>query len=226
MGIFESLRQGAVKTKLQAEIALLERQIVQKKNAFGVELYDKMSGQKSSNKIPGINVEIPALASLFPHNSDMIRDHMDRCRRDLQPKLNERSACLIELEKLSAISERSSANQGTITRAGTWMSNTGKDVELRLRIKMLERDICLRKEKFGIDVYDIVVESANNTKSEANTNKITAGVNKIAQLAGVKNKAEKEIQDCIQIASRQVKLLQQQIESKHREITAIGEGLR
>jgi hypothetical protein len=53
---------------------------------------------------------------------------------------------------------------------------------------------------------------------------LTAGIGKIGQLAGVSNKSEKEIQDCIQMAARQVAVLCQQIESKKREIAAVDVG--
>jgi hypothetical protein len=227
MGILDNIRGGAVKTKLQAEIALLERQIVQKKSALGVELFDKMTAQQNSNKVPGINVAIPSLSSLFPHNSDMIRDQLDECRRDLQPKINEMNACSIELEKLAATRERANPNQGTFTKAGAWMSNTSKDAELRVRNKLLEREIYQRKERFGIDVYDIVVEGIHDASpNKRSGNVIASGIGKISQLTGVTNKAEKEIHDCIQMAARQVSVLRQQIESKHREIVAVNEGVR
>ena len=227
MGFFDNLRNGAVKTKLQAEISLLERQVVQKKSALGVEIYDKMTAQQNANKIPGINVAIPVPASLFPHNSDVIRDQLDDCRRDLQPKINEMNACSIELEKLAATRERAKPNQGTFSKAGEWMSNTGKDTELRVRIKLLEREIYQRKERFGVDVYDIVVENVHDsTSNHKSGNVITSGIGRIGQLTGVTNKAEKEIHDCIQMTSRQVTLLRQQIESKHREIQAVNEGVR
>lgn len=227
MGIFDNIRNSAVKTKLQTEISLLERQIIQKKSALGVELYDKMTAQQNSNKVPGINVAIPVPASLFPQNSDIIRDQLDDCRRDLQPKINEMNACSIELEKLAATRERANPNQGTFTKAGAWMSNTGKDAELRVRIKFLEREIYQRKEKFGVDVYDIVVENVQDTSSNKRSgNVIASGIGKIGQLTGVTNKAEKEIHDCIQMAVRQVTVLRQQIESKHREIVAVNEGVR
>lgn len=227
MGIFDNLRNGAVKTKLQAEISLLERQIVQKKSALGVELYDKMTSQLSSNKVPGINVAIPIPASLFPHNSDVIRDQLDDCRRDLQPKISEMNACSIELEKLAATRERANPNQGTFTKAGAWMSNTGKDAELRVRIKLLEREIYQRKERFGVDIYDIVVENVQEaTSTQKSGNFIASGIGKIGQITGVTNKAEKEIHNCIQLANRQVTVLRQQIESKHREIVAVDEAGR
>lgn len=229
MGVFDNIRNGAVKTKLQAEIALLERQIVQAKSAMGVQLYDKMTAQQNSNKVPGINVSIPLPSSLFPHNSDVIRDQLDDCRRDLQPKINEMNACSIELEKLAATRERANPNQGTFSKAGAWMSNTGKDAELRVRIKLLEREIYQRKEKFGVDVYDIVVENVTDNDSDKRTrtgNVLTTGIGKIGQLTGVTNKTEKEIHDCIQMAARQVTVLRQQIDSKNREIVAVNEGVR
>lgn len=225
MGILDNIRNSAVKTKLQAEIVLLERQITQQKSALGVELFDKMVAQQNSNKVPGINVALPVPANIFPHNADAIRDQLDECRRDLQPKINEKNACTIELEKLAATRERADPKQDTLRKAGAWMSNTSKDAELRVRIKLLEREIYQRKEKFGVDVYDIVVENVNDNKSKTG-NVLSTGIGRIGQLAGVTNKAEKEIQECIQMAARQVSVLQQQIESKQREIIAVDAGAR
>jgi hypothetical protein len=227
MGIFDNLRNGAVKAKLQAEISLLERQIIQKKSSLGVELYDKMTAQQNSNKVPGINVAIPLPASLFPHNSDVIRDQLNDCQRDLQPKINEMNACSIELEKLAALREKNNPNQGTLLKAGTWVSNTGKDAELRVRIKFLEREIYQRKEKFGVDVFDVVVQNIRDANdNQKGGNILTSGLGKIGQLTGVTNKSEKEIHDCIQLAARHVTMLQKQIECKHREIDAVNEGVR
>ena len=226
MGIFDNLRNNAVKTKLQAEISLLERQITQHKSALGVDLYDKMTAQQNSSKVPGINVAIPLPASLFPHNADAIRDHLDECRRNLQPKINERNACTIELEKLAATRERVTPNQDSLTKASTWMSNTSKDAELRVRIKLLDREIYQQKEKFGVNVYDIVVQNLNENTKNKSGNILTSGIGKIGQMAGVSNKAEKEIQECIQMAARQISVVRQQIESKQREIEAIDQGFR
>jgi hypothetical protein len=225
MGIFDKLKNSATKTKLQAEIALLERQIVSKKSTLGVELYDKMTAQQNSNKVPGINVTIPVPASLFPHNADAIRNQLDDCRRELQPKIDEKNACTIELERLTATRERVNPNDGTFSKAGAWMSNTGKDAELRLRIKFIEREIYQRKEKFGVDVYDIVVENVSDGNKNKSGNVLAAGMGKIGQLTGVTNKAEKEIHDCIQMTARQVSVLRQQIDSKQREIIALNDGV-
>jgi hypothetical protein len=220
MGIFDSVRNGAVKAKLHAEIALLDRQIVQQQSALGVELYDKLTTQQN-NKMLGTGIAIP-MPSIFHSNADAIRGPLEDCRRDVVVKQNEKEACKLELEKIGVNRERAPpavTNQDAVKKAGSWVTDTGKEAQLNVRIKLLEREIHQRKEKFGVQVFDLVVETNAAEKKKGNT--LVAGIGKLTG-----GTSEKDIQDCISSAARQVALTRQQKDAKLREIAAIDEGAR
>lgn len=227
MGMLDRVRKSAHKAKVTAEVALLDRQVVQLQSAMGVELYDRLSLQQQQQQhrlpLPGAVIALPSFWQNHA-SADATRGPLEECRRDIQVRTNEREACALELEKLAVNRERAPpavTNQDVLKKAGSWVTDTGKEANLNLRIKWLEREIHQRKEKFGVEVFDLVTDAAAVEAKKKSSSMVSGAIGK---LAGSGASREKEIQDCVTSWSRQVALIRQQKEAKLREIAAIDEG--
>jgi hypothetical protein len=78
-GMLENVRRTALKTKIRGEMALLDRQIYLLMCQFGVDYYD---AAVSAFGVQHRRYPIPSA----------IADAFDRCRDDIQVKLNEKNA--------------------------------------------------------------------------------------------------------------------------------------
>jgi hypothetical protein len=237
MGIFDSVKNSAAKAKLNAEIVLLDRQINTQLHSFGVEFFDKLvkaAAPYSNSSTSTLN------AAVLPSSAvaDAMRSVFDECRHDVQAKQNEHDANRIEAEKVACNKERSAAkslNQSTMTKAGNWMTDTSKEAQLKVRNKLLEREINQRKGQFGVEVFDIVLTAMGGSGTAAASGgggggALAAAVAKtksgiIGTLAGSHAADKEAIAKCIANASRAVGLLRAQKDSKLREIAAIDQGV-
>lgn len=218
MGIFDSVKKASLKAKLNAEIALLDRDITSKQGAFGVDLYDKLVAMERGS----INKTGLSLPGIFHANEAAIHGPFDAAKRDIRVKQNERDAKELEIEKIGVDRERAPPpvnSQQQLAKAGSWMSSTSTEAKLTVQIKLLDREINQRKQLFGVEVFDLVVDTANDPKNKSGiSTKIAAGFSKLQT-------SEKEIQETCRVAKREVNLVRAQKEAKLREIAAIDDGV-
>lgn len=231
MGFFDSVKNGAVKTKVQGEIVLIDRQIATQQSAFGVDFYDKVAAASTAFSVVSTAV------------ADAMKIPFDECRRDVHVKCNERDAAVLEVERVGCSKERSAAknlNAGVMTKAGNWMSDTGKEAQLKVRIKLLEREMYLRKQRFGVAAFESIMEahqeSSNSNNNSAANNMRTNATAATAAVGGMMQKitggatgnaaADREkITNCLDTFARTINLLKAQKEAKQREIAAIEPGV-
>lgn len=205
-GVFDNVRKTAVKTKIRGEIALLDRQIYLLQCAFGIEYYDAVVAFGQQHR----RYPIPSA----------ITNAFDQCRDDIQVKLNEKAAKDLDIEHVVVNKERSAAmpptaNTSQLQRTSQWVTETATEGKLRLQVKLLERDIKLRKEQFGVAVFDAVLQNAtqkSNIKG-ALQNMVGAGAD------------ERKVEEILRNSAREIGILRQQKQGKERELQAVDSGV-
>jgi hypothetical protein len=246
MGFFTSVKNAGAKAKLKGEIALLDREIQTRRHSLGVELYNLLQLTEHSKTV---NIATP---SIFHANESQIKIPYEACRADLRILQNEMEAKRLELERIAVNRERARpprTNQERLEKAGSWMSDTGSEAKLQVELKMLERKMKSRKEKFGVDVCEhldtLPSKTSESTAASRAMNKtdekkkgsgrlgILTGGSK-SPVSGVKSgiasqfsklsKSEKEIQECLGRAKRDITFIENQKDLKNREIERLEES--
>jgi rRNA-processing protein FCF1 len=206
-GMIENVRRTALKTKIRGEMALLDRQIYLLQCQFGIDYYDAVAAFGQQHR-------------RFPIPS-AIADAFDHCRDDIQVKLNEKNAKDLEVEYVVVNKERSAAlpksNTSTLQRSSQWVNETATEGKLRVQVKLLERDMKLRKEQFGVAVFDVVLAHATQK-----TNHIKGAIQNVVNAAAGD---ERKVDEVLRNAAREIGILRQQKQGKERELQAVDQGV-
>lgn len=228
-----SAKKAATKAKINGEISLLDREIVARKKAFGIELYDLIAGKESKER----NAILHTPALFKPVESE-IKEPLESCRAEVEEKLADKHAKENELLLLEVRIENEmpaySASE-TVTKAGKWVSNSGAQAKLQYEIMMLDREIKLRKEQFGLEVWDTVFEHVSMTKMVARESKkggikavtgTLGGIGKsvkssISSNLGKLSKDEQAIEECLEKAKKDVMYIEGNKKRKEREIASL-----
>jgi len=161
MGVFGGVKKAAALSKLKYDTVLLDRQIEAEKKKLGDELFKVMfeAGDDNDN---GTKNEIPASIYLA-------------CRDDISNLVEKRQARLEELEHIEAKREERGRDStaadggGAAKAAGQWISTGASATKLRTEIAYYDREIRLRKEIFGVQVFDelsLMVTASEDDDSE------------------------------------------------------------
>jgi len=219
---FTKVKNVSLATKVKGEVALLDRESKVQRQAFGVELYDLLESMTVSQPLGGS-------VSFLGTQSQQIKQVYDACQLDVRKLQDEQEAKRQEMEHLQVNRERAlpvNTNQEKLQRAGQWVSSHTNETKLRAEITLLDRKIKSRKEVFGLDVFDLILDPVPGTSPSAILNEDSEGRSSI--LGGVKDgivnqlsklsSDEKKIQQCIEKAKSDHALIQQRKERKEREI--------
>jgi hypothetical protein len=182
MGMFDNVKKAARKTKLQGELMLVQRELESLQKKSGAELftvlydweqqllhlkYDDDYTQKEEQPLPqeaedaGVTaLPVPALTIVYHAAREDIMDMVEK----RQFKVEEVDVVECKLENtVPATTAKAKAQNAT-----HWMSNTGTLAKLRTEIVHLEREINIRKEIFGVQVFNEIdfYDESNNTLKE------------------------------------------------------------
>lgn len=215
MGIFDSVRNNALKTKLRGELVLIDRQITVEKGKLGVALYDAIMDLQrkhhNTNKWPSCVT------------SD-IKEEFEATKLEISKKADIKEAKELEVEKIAVNQERAPPPVTTQERAsvaGRMLTSSASSTKLRVQSSLIGREIRAIKEAFGVSVFDRVVAKVHSSETSGSggvKNAIKAGIGKIRDEDGIR--------DVLVSAKREMAQLLQQQESRKREITAIDQGVR
>jgi hypothetical protein len=222
MGFFASVQNAATKVKLQGEIALVDREIKARQQQFGIDLYNVVSLNEKSK------VGTFKTPSLFHAAASEIKLPFDECHAEIKVFQNELDAKTQEYDKIELSRERyvrptQGNNEAFTTRTGNRVSDYARESKLVVQMTLLGRQIKQRKEQFGVDVCALSVASKKDARGKTGTfgGKAT-GVKK--GLAGQLSKLsgdESKIQEVIDIAKKDVDMLEKKKASKEREIALL-----
>eukprot|EP00980_Cylindrotheca_fusiformis_P014787 scaffold4026_cov117-Cylindrotheca_fusiformis.AAC.22 len=213
MGIFDKAKKQAQKAKIRGDIVLLERQVNTKKKAFGVEFYDLITNDK--NKLLGVSA-----GTIFKGQREELKEPFERARDDIagkqaQKDIHQKDLDVMEVKGAHTLPDTTVGEK--MNKAGAAMSNAAKSTQLSGKMALIDREIKIRKEQFGVEVF----EHFSPTVAEGDSK---GGVSKrISEKLSGLTQHEKDIQACIDSAKSQVASIEEKITSKKREMSFLDD---
>lgn len=212
MGIWDKVKKEGQKVKLQGEIALLKRDITGRQKAFGVELYDLLTNDKQ--KLLGVSA-----GTLFKGQQEELKEPFERAREDvvgIQSRKDQKQKELDVLEVKGAHTLPDYTVGQKANKAGRAIANGAKGTKLQAEMAFLDREIKVRKEQFGVDVFALA-RNSEERKSKNPVKRLSTAVANLSQ-------QEQDIQACIDKAKADVTRLEGKIHSKQMEIHSLNDG--
>ena len=213
------MRASTQKTKLQGEMVLLDREMTNRKHAFGVELYGLLT---TDAQVFGGGV-ISKNSKVFQLQQSHLSEPFDACKSDIGDIEAQQQSYRNEQEILQASRMRGGppVTAGEkLAKAGQWVSTNATETKLEAQIKLLDRDIRRRKEVFGVQVYDSYLAKGLAEPEPQSGGGMRERLS--ARLSQYSPK-EKRIQDCLDRAKTALGLLERQHAMKRKEIEQLDE---
>ena len=221
--LWDKLKAGTKKTKIQGELALLDREITNRKYAFGIELYDLL---ETEAKVFGGGVVSKTNSKVFQLQQTHLSEPFEACRKDIRDIEAHQQSHRNEQEILQA-SRMNGASASTagekLAKAGQWVSTNAVETKLEAQIKLLDRDIRRRKEMFGLQAYDSYVATG---LAEPAPQKGGGMRERLAARMSQYSPKEKRIQECLDRTKHAVGLLERQHDLKTKEIELLDEIIK
>lgn len=195
MGIFDSFKKGATKTKIQGEIVLLDREIAAIKKEFGVTLFDLLSKAVDGNTTPDLLKKQTEVANSF-----------ETFYKDVQDIIKEKEVKLKEIDTYEAKKDTrlpATTTQEKLSNFGMLVGEQTHATKCKADIAMMDRNIKLKKEAFGVEIFDKVVMEAE----------VLTGLKALTSSA-----VDKEIAGAIDAAKQKVSVPVNKKDMKNREI--------
>eukprot|EP00584_Thalassiosira_punctigera_P010215 CAMPEP_0172546856 /NCGR_PEP_ID=MMETSP1067-20121228/16528_1 /TAXON_ID=265564 ORGANISM="Thalassiosira punctigera, Strain Tpunct2005C2" /NCGR_SAMPLE_ID=MMETSP1067 /ASSEMBLY_ACC=CAM_ASM_000444 /LENGTH=239 /DNA_ID=CAMNT_0013333845 /DNA_START=95 /DNA_END=814 /DNA_ORIENTATION=- len=235
MGFFDAIGDVANRAKLTGEIALLDRDITVRKKQFGVELYDIVDKHEKQKK-KGANsmLEIPGIFKTIEHE---IKEPVDKLSKEIRVLELEKRGVENEIELQGARQYRDVGTPASVG-LGKNVADKAKEAQLFVQIKYLDREMLIRKENFGLAIWDAVSEQqwihealADETKDKhglgviaGTVGGLTKGIKgTVAKTLGAFSSDEREIAACVNKAKEEVKSMEEKKRRKEMAVAAIIE---
>jgi hypothetical protein len=181
---WNKVKNEGAKAKLQAELKLLDRDAHKRKQQFGVDLYDLLSQQ--SKLAPAYISKLQA----------QIKEPYEQARHDITRLQMDRAQLQEQIELLQCNADRARpayTTKGHLLKAGQVVKDTGIEAKLQAQVVLVDRNIKIRKETFGVDVFTLLDANPEAAKN-----------NLIGNVAAKLSNREQEIQKCIEKAKHDV----------------------
>jgi hypothetical protein len=229
MGFFDAISDTAKRAQLNAEIALIDREMTAQKKAFGIALYDIIDKQhkrkqKSSSDNSFIPLEMPGI---FQTIENEIREPWEKYSREIRDMERDKK----DLETQVAVLE-ASKEEGMSKR----LSDGAKTAECNVKIAYLDREMKIRKEQFGLAVYDAATSNkwmheavADGFKGKGSLDAFKGAVGGIVsgtkgtvtKTLGKLSADEREIETCVNKFKGEIDNKEEERSRKSRELEAI-----
>jgi hypothetical protein len=212
MKFFDKAKKQAQKTKLRGDVILLERQTNTKKKAFGVEFYDLITNDK--NKLLGVSA-----GTIFKGQREELKEPFERARDDIagkkaQKDIHQKDMDVMEVKGAHTLPDATLGEKAN--KAGAVMSNAATSTKLSAKMALLDREMKIRKEEFGIELFEYFTEPAEGEKKGGMKKRMSESISGLTQ-------HEKDIQACIDAAKAEVAEVGDKITSKQREMNFLDE---
>lgn len=215
MGIWDKVKNEGKKVKLQGEIQLLKRELTARQKVFGIELYDLLTNDKQTL----LGVTAGTLFKGNTANQTEMKEPFERAREDImviQAIKDGKQKDLDVLEVKGAHTLPDATMGQKAAKAGAAMKNGAKGTKLQAEMALLDRDMKIRKEQFGVQIFH-VTRNSEDKKTNNPVKKLSNAVTNLSQ-------QEQLIQNCIDKAKTDVARIEKKIESKQFEIHALNDG--
>lgn len=207
------MKKSGLKTKLRGEIHLAERERRARKKRFGVEFYDLLTNDKQ--KLLGVSA-----GTLFKGTQDEeLKFAFERSRDDIagmQLRKDEKQKELDILEIKGSHTLPSYTMGQKMSQAGQAVADAGVTAKLKTEMAFIDLEMKIRKETFGLEVFDLTKDSDEQGKSPMGSISST--------ISGISDQ-EKGIQAVIDQAKKDVAVIERKIREKEREMGMIDEEL-
>jgi hypothetical protein len=232
MGFLNHVQSAALQAKGKGEIALMDREMATRKKAFGIALFDLMlaidkATIKAKMKTPSLlasysNMESAALMSCYEVAKAEVTKILNK------KSLKERELDFLELESLNQPTDTAAQKAKA---AGNWIANAGTETKLIASLALLDREIRIQKEAFGLKAYDLLPgESPQLVTMKDPADAKNAGLKRAAEETKVKEEAlelshvmaiKGNIQTCIDDAKVDIERIQLKKDKKLQEISIL-----
>jgi chromosome segregation ATPase len=215
MSMWDKVKKSGQKTKLRGNVVLLEREATARKKVFGIDLYDMMTNDK--NKLLGVTA-----GTLFKGQQTELKEPFGTARDDIagiqaQKDIKQKNIDVLEVKGANTLPD-STLNQ-KMTKAGRAISNASNATKLQGQMALLDREMKIRKEQFGIEIYDLSKASDEKESKKGLRASISNTLSNLSQ-------QEKDIQACIDAAKKEVGAIEGRIKSKQTEINVLDEEMK
>lgn len=202
---WDKVKKSGQKTKLRADIALVELEIKGRKKKFGVDLYDVLTNDKQ--KLLGISA-----GTLFKGKNDEMKAAFERARDDIAGMLArkedlQRQRDVLEVKGAHTLPDTTIGEK--MNKAGKAVADAGTDTKLRAQQALIDREMKIRKEEFGLEIFDACKQSEQKEK----------GI-KGALSSAISNFSdhERDIQSVIDLAKKDVEAMDKKVQSIKRQM--------
>ena len=218
MGFLSGIGNAARRTQLNAEIVLVDRELVARKREFGVELYDLIASQQTSKAI----IKAP---TAFKKIENKIKVPLELCSKDVQAF---QATILIKEDEAFKIDAK---RVDPSRKIGKKITDTAKESKLYVQVKQAQRQMRLRKEEFGLEIWDIVAGIATVDAEKPKKdgwklvkNSIGKGIKgTVAKAVAKVDKDEMDVKACVQRAKRDIKTIEDQKQRRMNEIERMNQ---
>lgn len=218
-GIWDRVKKEGKKVQLQGEIQLLKRELTARQKTFGIELYDLLTNDKQT--LLGVTA-----GTLFKGQSNNagIKEPLERAREDIagmqaKKDIKQKDLDVLEVKGAHTLPDYTLGQKAS--KAGAAVKNGAKGTKLQAEMALLDRDMKIRKEQFGIQVFDAAKPSDGGGEEKHKTmNPVKRITNAVAGLS----QEEQAIQACIDKAKEDVAKIEGKIQSKQFEIHTLNDG--
>ena len=194
---------------------LLEREAKVRKERFGVDLYDLLNSEKGGNLFL---VKTPAV---FHAKEQAIRGQFEECKAEVEGFVLKKHGHRQEIDSLQINRDRAlppTTGREKLDRAGQWVTSTGKEGTHAAQIALLDRQIAQRKGQFGLIVASVLFDEGFAGLDGSGRGVKAAVATQLSKLS----QKEKEIEDCVALAKKDVEAIERKIKSKENDIRALG----
>eukprot|EP00551_Chaetoceros_affinis_P000767 CAMPEP_0203658390 /NCGR_PEP_ID=MMETSP0088-20131115/48061_1 /ASSEMBLY_ACC=CAM_ASM_001087 /TAXON_ID=426623 /ORGANISM="Chaetoceros affinis, Strain CCMP159" /LENGTH=218 /DNA_ID=CAMNT_0050520041 /DNA_START=184 /DNA_END=840 /DNA_ORIENTATION=+ len=141
------------KAKMRAELVLLDRKIPARKKAFGIELYDKLNAMTCNQDFYSTNDQ--TISTLRPHLLATDREIRALSNKKLEAK---GSLDIAVARRAEAFPAKASNWKEKAANAATATGMMGNETKIKTRMALVQSQMNIIKEKFGMQVYDVLEE--------------------------------------------------------------------
>lgn len=151
-GAAQRTRSAAAKTKLRADVALIDREINNRKRQFGVEMYDQLSPLVSSvDFYCGPMCEDETLTEIA--RPLLINAHKEIAALESKLGTLKEDISAVEVGRTSAYGATSQTIGEKLQKAGRTASMAGVEGKLKTELHVLQTKIKSIKQEFGMELF-------------------------------------------------------------------------
>lgn len=214
MKFWDKVKNNGRKVQLQGEIQLLKRERTGRIKQFGVEFYDLLTNDKQ--KLLGVSA-----GTLFKGGEPGWKPALQQAREDIaaiQVRKESKQKDLDVLEVKGSHTMPDYTLQQKAAKASRAVADGAKATKWQADMALLDREIKIRKEQFGLEAFDLAPESTATESTTKNPVKLLSKA--VASLTP----QEQDIQNCIDKAKQDVAKIDSKINVKQGEIHALNDG--